>query len=202
MSLPSSSPGQLPSSSLVAVLDACVLVPAALCDFLLCAASVGLYHLRWTDAILDEVRRTLVADLGRSQAQADRRVAAMRQAFPSAMVTSHQQLIPAMPSEVDAKDRHVVAAAVAAGAPVIVTSNLRDFPAPALAPLGIEAQSPDDFLLQLYALAARRCGRCCSGRRPRSSIRQCRRSMSSRCYGVMRPASRRSSNTICTPNLN
>jgi hypothetical protein len=144
----------VPSSLLVVVVDACVLVPAALCDFLLRAASVGLYHLRWTDDILDEVRRTLVGDLGKSQAQAERRIAAMKSAFPEALVTSHRRLLPAMPSEVNAKDRHVVAAAVAAGAPVIVTSNLRDFPAPALLPLGIEAQSPDDFLLQLYALEA------------------------------------------------
>jgi PIN domain len=142
----------LPSSSLVAVLDACVLVPAALCDFLLRAASAGLYHLRWTDEILDEVRRTLVADLGRPHAQADRRIAAMKQAFPNALVAPTRQIIGAMPNEVDAKNQHVVAAAVVAHAPVIVTSNLRDFPAPALAPLGIEALSPDDFLQQLYAL--------------------------------------------------
>lgn len=48
-----------------------------------------------------------------------------------------------------AKDRHVVAAAVAGSAHVIITSNLRDFPASALMPLGIEAQSPDEFLLNL-----------------------------------------------------
>lgn len=152
MSPPSSSPAPLPSSSLVAVLDACVLVPAALCDFLLRAASAGLYHLRWTNDILDEVRRTLVADLGRSQAQADRRIAAMQQAFPTALVTLDRQVIDAMPNAVDAKDRHVVAAAVVSHAPIIVTSNLRDFPAPALTPLSIEPQSPDDFLQELFTL--------------------------------------------------
>ena len=144
----------MPSSSLVAVADACVLVPAALCDFLLRAASAGLYRVRWTDDILDEVRRTLVGDLGKSDVQAERRIAAMKRAFPDALVASHRRLIAAMPNEVDAKDRHVVAAAVAAGASVIVTSNLRDFPAPALLLLGIEAQSPDDFLTHLFALDA------------------------------------------------
>lgn len=144
--------GIVASSSLIAVPDACVLVPAALCDFLLRAASVELIQLRWTDDILDEVRRTLVGDLGKSAAQADRRVATMRRAFPDALVSGHRRLIGAMPSEVDAKDRHVVAAAVVAHAPLIVTSNLRDFPAPALAPLDIEAQSPDAFLTDLLAL--------------------------------------------------
>ena len=47
------------------------------------------------------------------------------------------------------KDRHVLAAAIHAGANVIVTSNLRDFPPRALAPYGIQAQSPDDFLCAL-----------------------------------------------------
>ncbi len=75
----------------------------------------------------------------------------MKAAFPEARVVSYQNLIPGMPRGVDAKDRHVVAAAVATGAQVIITSNLRDFPAAALAPLGIEALAPDDFLQSLAA---------------------------------------------------
>ncbi len=74
----------------MAVADACVLVPAALCDFLLRAASAGLYRVRWTDDILDEVRRTLVGDLGKSDVQAERRIAAMKRAFPDALVASHR----------------------------------------------------------------------------------------------------------------
>jgi hypothetical protein len=142
----------VPQSSLLAVLDACVLVPAALCDLLLRAGSAGLYQLRWSDEILAEVQRTLVGDLARSSAQAQRRITAMSTAFPDALVNTHQGLVTSMPAEVSAKDRHVAAAAVAAGAAVIVTSNLRDFPKAALQPLGIEPQSPDDFLLNLYAL--------------------------------------------------
>lgn len=141
----------MPLSPLAAVADACVLTPAALCDFLLRAAATELYRLCWSDDILDEVRRTLTNDLGIDVSRADRRVAAMKGAFPEARVTGYENLIPSMPHGLDAKDRHVVAAAVATGAQVIITSNLRDFPAPALAPLGIEAQSPDDFLQSLAA---------------------------------------------------
>lgn len=47
----------------------------------------------------------------------------------------------------DPKDRHVLAAAVRGRADVIVTANLVDFPTKALAPHGITAVSPDDFLL-------------------------------------------------------
>lgn len=72
----------------------------------------------------------------------------VREAFPEAMVADHQALVPAMPNH--PKDRHVVAAAVKAGAQVIVTSNLKDF---ASLPTGIEAQSPDEFLCGLFDLA-------------------------------------------------
>jgi hypothetical protein len=47
------------------------------------------------------------------------------------------------------KDRHVVAAAVKAGAQVIATSNIKDF---SPLPDGIEAQLPDDFLCHLFDL--------------------------------------------------
>ena len=131
----------------VVIADANVLVPAALCDFLLRAAAVGLYQVRWTEDILDEVCRTLIVDLNKTDAQARRRIEAMTRAFPDAMVTSHRHLIDAMTNS--PKDRHVLAAAVEAGAQVIVTNNLRDFPSDALSPFGILADSPDTFLLRL-----------------------------------------------------
>lgn len=134
-----------------AVLDACVLVPAALRDILLRAADAGLYQIGWSDEILEEVRRNLVSQLGRSEEQAGRLVDIMRQAFPDAMVSNYAALIETMTN--DPKDRHVAAAAVASGAAVIVTSNLRDFPASALADYGMQAQSPDEFLLGLSALS-------------------------------------------------
>jgi hypothetical protein len=62
-------------------------------------------------------------------------------------VTGYEQLVPAMPNEPD--DRHVAAAAVKAGAQVIVTSNLKDFRS---LPEGVEAQSPDEFLCNLFDL--------------------------------------------------
>ncbi len=50
----------------------------------------------------------------------------------------------------DAKDRHVLAAAVGAGAGVIVTWNTKDFPPSALDGLGIMARTPDDVLCALF----------------------------------------------------
>jgi hypothetical protein len=56
----------------------------------------------------------------------------MCETFPDAMVTGYEALVPAMTN--DPKDRHVLAAAVRADAAVIVTANLKDFPASALDP--------------------------------------------------------------------
>jgi hypothetical protein len=52
----------------------------------------------------------------------------------------------------DPDDRHVLATAITAGAVVIVTSNLNDFPAETLQPFGIEAKTPDDFVLDQISL--------------------------------------------------
>lgn len=50
----------------------------------------------------------------------------------------------------DPDDHHVLAAALAAEAETILTMNLRDFPASALAPHGIVAVHPDEFLCRLH----------------------------------------------------
>lgn len=70
--------------------------------------------------------------------------------FPEARVERYEKLSTRMTNH--PKDRHVVAAAVRGGARVIVTSNLRDFPASSLSEWGIEAQHPDQFLMALHAL--------------------------------------------------
>lgn len=129
------------------VLDACVLFPAALRDTLLRAGEAGLYHPRWSAAILDEVRRNLLAQGGLTESQVRRLIGAMQAHFPDAEGTGYEQHIDRMMNH--PKDRHVLAAAVAAGASLIVTSNLRHFPRTALAPHGVQAQSPDHFLVDL-----------------------------------------------------
>ena len=75
-------------------------------------------------------------------------VGVLRKAFPDAIVSGYESLVDTMLN--DPKDRHAMAAAVAAGADVIVTANLKDFPRQALEPFGIIAQSPDGFLTDLF----------------------------------------------------
>jgi predicted nucleic acid-binding protein len=132
---------------LTAVLDACVLIPASLRDLLLRAAEAELFRPVWSDDVLAEVQRNLVESIGVAEAQAHRLVQTLGRAFPEAPVHNYESLIPSLTN--DPKDRHVLAAAIAADAPYIVTSNLRHFPAQALAPHGITSISPDDFLMLL-----------------------------------------------------
>ena len=68
--------------------------------------------------------------------------------IPDVMVRGHAQWVDRVQLP-DPDDCHVVSAAIAAGATLIVTFNLRDFPAPALAPFDIDAIHPDGFIVQL-----------------------------------------------------
>lgn len=137
-------------SSFRVVLDACVLIPAALRDTLLRAADAGLYRLHWSEDILTEVERNLIEHGMTSADDARYLIDTMRTYFEEAAVEGYQTIVSSMPNQ--SKDRHVLAAAVVVNAEVIVTSNLRDFPEDALKPYGIEAQSPDEFLENLFDL--------------------------------------------------
>ncbi len=138
----------------VVTLDANILYGMPLCDTMLRAAEAGLYHPTWSYEIWGEVLRHLMDPLERerplSQADADRRLAAAERSFPISFVSDYQHLVATMTN--DPKDRHVAAVAVRAHAHVIVTYNLKHFPDASLAPYGVEAQHPDDFLTDLYDL--------------------------------------------------
>ena len=136
--------------SFVVVLDTCVLFPAALRDTLLRAADAGLFQARWSDDILEELRRNLIR-LGLDGPDVQHLLTEMGSYFPDAACDrAYKQLISQMPNH--PKDRHVLAAAVACHAEVIVTYNLKDFPRSALSDFHVEAQSPDEFLTDLFDL--------------------------------------------------
>jgi len=136
----------------IVVLDANVLIPTAPRDTLLRSSERGLFQLRWSDAILEEVYINLVENRLTSDEDARDLLAAMRSFFPEALVIGFDFLIQEMAN--DLKDRHVLAAAVHAGADIIVTENLRDFDADSLASHAIEVQSIEIFLLSLFDTSA------------------------------------------------
>ena len=135
----------------IVLLDACVLYPAPLRDLLMWSASTGLFSARWSADILAEWTENLVRnrpDLKRDRLK--RTCAEMNRAVPDAMVTGYESLVPTLTLP-DADDRHVLAAAIACGAEVILTLNLKDFP-PEQLPSGIVALAPDPFLVQVFEL--------------------------------------------------
>jgi predicted nucleic acid-binding protein len=139
-------------SHFTAVLDACVLRPLPLADLLLRAAEARLYRAQWSAQIQAEWLRSVLRDRPElDRAKLDARNAAMNRAFPTACIAEHQRLIEAVELP-DANDRHVVAAAIRAKAEIIVTYNLRDFPAESLAKFELQAQHPDIFLRHLIDL--------------------------------------------------
>jgi len=129
-------------------LDANVLYSACCRDLLLEAALDGLCHCRWSDQILSEVRMALLRqrpDLRPSQI--NRLFDLLGLACPEARNEVRPRRSLRLPKLVDESDAHVISAAYAAGADVIVTFNLRHFPSHVLKPLGIKALSPDRWLL-------------------------------------------------------
>lgn len=132
--------------------DANVLYPAELRNLLMHLALIGVFRAKWSAEVHEEWIRNLLAnrpDLTRTQLERTRQL--MDKAAPDALVTGYEHLIPrlALP---DPDDRHVLAAAIRAGASVIVTCNLGDFPPHVLGEFDIEAQHPDEFILRLLDL--------------------------------------------------
>ncbi|BAU64339.1 hypothetical protein STA3757_17110 [Stanieria sp. NIES-3757] len=131
----------------VVVLDACVLFPMPLCDTLLRIAEAELYRPHVSQEILDEVTHNLVKKGRITVEKTAKYQKQIKQTFPEAIVEDYQKLIPLMTN--DPKDRHVLAVAVKVKADIIVTFNLKDFPAESLQLFDIKAQHPDDFLIDL-----------------------------------------------------
>jgi hypothetical protein len=131
------------------VLDACVLYSFSTRDILLRLFEAGLFRAVWNTEILDEMARNLTAN---GAADGDRMRLLLEGAFEDALDTLGDRYLPDVPKQVSAKDRHVVATALAQRADVIVTSNLNDYPPDALQPFGLAVQNPDEFLLHQLAM--------------------------------------------------
>jgi hypothetical protein len=131
-----------------ALLDACVLFPVAVCDSLMSVAAAGLYAPKWTAMIEDEWMRSLERRLERPPGTFITRRDAMRQACPDWEVREQAwQPLEGGLDLPDQDDRHVLAAAIAGHAGCNVTANLKHFPLRHLAPFGLEAIHPDEFLV-------------------------------------------------------
>jgi len=133
---------------LKAFLDACVLYPTVVREMLLGAAAAGLYEPKWSPRVLEEWARAAARTGYETEARSE--IARLAQAWPRASVQPKagdmgRLYLP------DEDDVHVLAAAVAAGADLLITLNARDFPRHALTAEGLSRQDPDGFLRALWA---------------------------------------------------
>ena len=107
---------------------------------------------RWSKFILQEVRRTHLERLKPPWPEtiADSWQTSVQSPFPEADVSDYESLVGILTNA--PKDRHVLAAAIKGNASLIVTFNLRDFPAESLVAWGVNAVHPQDYLLTLYSM--------------------------------------------------
>lgn len=139
-----------------ALYDANVLHPPGLRDLLIRLGQTGLFRARWTEQILDEMVRSILSrrpDLDEQRLARTRML--MCEAIADCLVTGYEPLVDGLTLP-DPDDRHVLAAAIRCSAQVIVTQNLKDFPVDALERFNIEAQGPDQFVLDVINLAPAR----------------------------------------------
>ena len=132
----------------MAFLDASVLYPALLRNVLMYFAVADLYHARWSARVHKEWISALLRNRPEFPApnSNERAVLWKRNSRRSRRrLRASRGLCHAA----GCRCRHVLAAARHCEAHYIVTANLRDFPAAALAPFRLVAEHPDDFLLRL-----------------------------------------------------
>ncbi len=139
-------------SKFTAFFDSNVFYGARLRSLVLFLAQTKLFRARWSDAVQDEWIRNLLLqrpDLRPADLLKTRRL--MDLAVLDAVVSGYEPLIAAM-NLPDPDDRHILAAAVMCKASCIVTFNLTDFPPEQLAPYGLHAVHPDEFLLDVESV--------------------------------------------------
>lgn len=102
---------------------------------------------KWTTEIIEQmVDARLRRNPGLNPAKLDRLKQLINHSVPDCLVWGYEPLTTGLKLP-DQDDRHVLAAAIKAGAQVIVTANLKDFPAVDLAEFTVEAKTPDHFVL-------------------------------------------------------
>jgi predicted nucleic acid-binding protein len=108
-------------------------------------ALTDLFKARWTDQIHEEWISALLRENKFDRVSLERTRELMDANVRDAKVFGYEYLIESLTLP-DYKDRHVLAAAIKAGANAIVTFNLKDFPDSELVKHNVEAIHPDDFI--------------------------------------------------------
>ncbi len=114
----------------VVLADANILFSRTLRDYFLYLADAGAIEIHWSQRILDEMSRNLRKEIGLSRADTDRLEALMNAYIEYALIdVEAEDLATVADVAMDAKDRHVLAAAVSVEADILLTDNTAHFPA-------------------------------------------------------------------------
>lgn len=127
-----------------AFLDTCVLYPPILRDFLLGLADAGAFTPLWSRGVLAE---WLHISARKGDGGAPEALPRMTARWPGALTPDGAPGLLDLP---DADDRHVLAAAIAGDAELLITLNLRDFPRRASDPHGLRVLAPDTLAMDLW----------------------------------------------------
>lgn len=133
-----------------ALLDTCVIYPTVMRQMLLGVAAQGGFIPLWSARIIEEWQRA-AAKLGPDGvAQAGAEAVLLARDWPAAEIC--------WPATLEARlwlpdpaDVHVLAAAIAGSADMIVTVNAKDFPRGILAEEGLSRVDPDGLLIGIHA---------------------------------------------------
>lgn len=146
------------------VLDTCVQLRLRLSDVLMDMRAENMFSAHWAQNIDDEFLRNLVKVHGIAQAGAEGRLWAMKRRCPEWEVVMSSADFEAVPEQVDEKDRHVAAAALAIRHSadkdtedenevydvILLTDNVKDFAKKQTKALGVRALRPGQFLDEAY----------------------------------------------------
>lgn len=131
--------------------DTNVCYPMSLLDLVLRLDEAELHEIVWTEDLLDELARKWVEKGARSAEAAAKVCGDIRSTFVGQDVPrdKYEHLVDSMPGN-DSDDHTHAAAAVVRAPCVILTNNVKDFPAEPLAARGVLVRRPDEHLTVLF----------------------------------------------------
>ncbi|KPU84393.1 hypothetical protein JI58_04125 [Marinosulfonomonas sp. PRT-SC04] len=134
------------------LIDACVLYPTVMREVLIGVAAKGLFTPLWSARILEEWARAVARigdgfeDLARGE------IALLKARWPLAETHYPADLQDSLYLP-DPDDTHVLAAAIAGKADVLLTMNLKDFPTAVVSVHGVVRRDPDGMLREMFGEA-------------------------------------------------
>lgn len=132
-----------------ALLDACVIYPTVMREVLLGVAGQGSFTPLWSERILEEWARAARKLGPDGEMQARGEIAVLRARWSEAEIRPRDGDLARLWLP-DPNDIHVLAAAIAGSADLIVTLNAKDFPRGTLREEGLERIAPDELLVKIW----------------------------------------------------